>query len=85
MAEKLIIFGIDIGSVTISIVGMSLEGEILNTHYAFHHGDIPETLHTMLSKVDYRLIKGIACTSASSYFLKSTRSYDSRIACITAA
>ncbi|NIM15489.1 MAG: CoA activase, partial [Candidatus Aminicenantes bacterium] len=85
MAEKLIILGIDIGSVTISIVEMSMEGEIINTHYAFHHGDIPETLRTMLSKVNYQLIKGIASTSASSYFLKGVRSYDSRIACITAA
>jgi predicted CoA-substrate-specific enzyme activase len=85
MGDGTMIIGVDIGSVTISIVEMSLEGEILNTHYTFHHGDIPETLRTMLSKVPYRLIKGIACTSASSYLLNGARSYDSRIACMTAA
>jgi predicted CoA-substrate-specific enzyme activase len=79
------ILGVDIGSVAISIVETSEKGEVLNTHYSFHNGDVLDTLRSMLTGVHFRLIKGIACTSASSCFLKDARCYDSRMACITAA
>jgi len=79
------ILGVDIGSVAISLVEMSDKGEILNTHYSFHNGDILNTLRSMLTGVHFKLINGIACTSASSYLLKNARCYDSRMACIAAA
>jgi predicted CoA-substrate-specific enzyme activase len=79
------ILGVDIGSVAISLVEMSEKGEILNTHYSFHNGDILNTLRSMLTGVHCGLIKGIACTSASAYLLKNARCYDSRMACIAAA
>jgi predicted CoA-substrate-specific enzyme activase len=85
MLEGSIILGVDSGSAAISLVEMTEKGRILKTHYAFHHGEITKTLRSMLSKIDHRSIKGIACTSASSYLLKGIRSYDSRIACMTAA
>ncbi len=79
------ILGVDIGSVAISLVEMSKKGEILRTHYSFHNGDILNTLRSMLARVQYRSVKGIASTSASPHFLKGARCFDSRIASITAA
>ena len=85
MNKEYSILGIDIGTVAIALVQMSLEGKILKTHYAFHNGDILKTLLSILNTINDSAIKGIASTSSSPNILKDAHCYDSRIACITAA
>jgi len=79
------VLGLDIGSVSVSVVEMSLEGEVLRTHYAFHHGDIYKTLFSLLEGIELSLLRGAACTSTSPHLLNGAFRCDSRIACITAA
>ena len=59
------ILGVDIGSITISLVEMSEKGEIIRIHYSFHNGDILNTLLSTLARVPYRSIKGIASITAA--------------------
>lgn len=79
------ILGLDIGSVSVSVVEMSLAGEFLRTYYAFHHGDIYKTLCSLLEGIELSLLRGTACTSTSPHLLNGAFRCDSRIACITAA
>jgi predicted CoA-substrate-specific enzyme activase len=85
LARQPFVLGVDIGSVSVSGVEMSLEGELLRTHYAFHHGDIYKTLCSLLEGIEFPLLRGAACTSTSPHLLDGAFRCDSRIACITAA
>ena len=85
MNNENVILGVDIGSVAISLAEVSCGGEIRKFHYTFHNGNIPETLRSMLERVDFSSVKGIACTSASPHFFDDACYYDARIACITTA
>jgi len=82
---KCFVLGLDIGSVAVSVVEMSLEEEVLRTHYAFHHGDIYKTLCSLLEGIEFPLLRGAAYTSTSPHLLNGAFRCDSRIACITAA
>jgi predicted CoA-substrate-specific enzyme activase len=84
-SEQSFVLGLDIGSVAVSVVEMSLEGEMLRTCYAFHHGDIYKTLCSLLEGLEFPLLRGTACTSTSPHILNGAFRCDSRIACIIAA
>ncbi|UCH97100.1 MAG: CoA activase, partial [Candidatus Aminicenantes bacterium] len=84
-SKQSFVLGVDIGSVAVSMIEMSLAGEVLRIHYDFHHGDIFKTLCCLLTGVELPLVRGVARTSASPGLLKHARHYDARIACITAA
>lgn len=84
-SKQSFVLGLDIGSVAVSVVEMSLEREVLQTHYAFHHGDIYKTLCSLLERIEFSSLRGTACTSTSPHLLKCTFRCDSRIACITTA
>lgn len=59
------ILGIDIGSVTLSLVQMDLSGKILKTVYLFHQGQIREHLLAAGQQIDLSTVTGIAsCTSS---------------------
>jgi predicted CoA-substrate-specific enzyme activase len=79
------ILGIDIGSVSISIVEISPGKEVVKTAYEFHHGNIMETLKNLLDNFDLSRICGIASTSSTPSIIKITSQYDNGIAIITAA
>ncbi len=79
------IIGIDIGSISISLAELGINKDILHTAYAFHNGNITETLTTMLKEVDFSKIFGIAMTSSTPQIIKHAKKYDSRISYITAA
>lgn len=79
------ILGIDIGSVSISVVEMNLEREVVKTAYEFHHGNIIETLKKILNDYDLSRICGIASTSSTPSIIKLSGQYDNRISIITAA
>jgi hypothetical protein len=67
LTGKPFVLGLDIGSVAVSVVEMSLEGEFLRTHYAFHHGDIYKTLCSLLEGIEFPLLSGIACITAAKH------------------
>jgi predicted CoA-substrate-specific enzyme activase len=79
------ILGIDIGSVSVSIVEMNLKKEVVTTAYEFHHGNISETVKKVLNNFDLSRICGIASTSSTPAVIKVSSQYDNRIAIITAA
>jgi predicted CoA-substrate-specific enzyme activase len=79
------ILGIDIGSVSISIVEVSAVKEVVTTAYEFHHGNIIESLKNILNNFDLSRICGIAATSSTPSIIKMNRQYDNRISIITAA
>ena len=59
------VLGIDIGSVSISIVQLDAEGNILRRFYQFHKGNIRDILSKAGKIFDLAQIKAIACTSSS--------------------
>jgi activator of 2-hydroxyglutaryl-CoA dehydratase len=85
MAEKNRILGIDIGSISISIVEMTPGKEITCSAYEFHNGRIPETLERMLSGFGLASVRGIAATSATPDILRNAEICDMRVSFITAA
>jgi activator of 2-hydroxyglutaryl-CoA dehydratase len=82
---KLNILGVDIGSVSISIVEITPEKEVVKTAYEFHHGNITETLKNVLNNFDLSGIRGIASTSSTPPIIKVNSQYDNRISIISAA
>ena len=80
------IIGIDIGSVSISLVAInSVNREIVRTVYEFHHGAIRETLKSLLNDFNLSEVCGTAVTFSSPSLLKIDGRYDNRVAVITAA
>jgi predicted CoA-substrate-specific enzyme activase len=58
------LLGIDIGSVTISMVQMNLSGKILKTAYLFHKGQIRKCLRTAGQQMDLETVRSIAVCAA---------------------
>jgi predicted CoA-substrate-specific enzyme activase len=58
------LLGIDIGSVTISLVRMDFSGQILETAYLFHKGQIRECLRTAGEQLDLSSVRNIAVCAA---------------------
>jgi len=79
------VIGIDIGSVSVSMVEVTPERQTVNTAYAFHHGKITRTVRTLFGDFDLPGICGIAATSSTPPVLKVNRRYDNRIAIMKAA
>ncbi|MCX6280335.1 MAG: hypothetical protein NTU51_00045 [Bacteroidetes bacterium] len=57
------ILGIDVGSVTISLVLTDLSGKILKTIYVFHQGQVRECLRTAGLQLDLSALRGISVCS----------------------
>ena len=76
--------GIDVGSVAISLALLNHKKEIIETAYDFHEGRIAAKLTEMLSDFNLKEISGIATTTSTPSFIKSTEVYDSRVSYITA-
>ena len=81
MQKRLI--GIDAGSVTLSLVEISLEGKVLNEVYMPHLGKPASCLYEILSKIDFKGIIGVARTSTAPDLIRGSKTYDSRVAMIT--
>jgi activator of 2-hydroxyglutaryl-CoA dehydratase len=59
------ILGIDIGSVSLSIVQIDRDGKILRKFYKFHKSNIHNAFSDASKIFDLTGIKAIACTSSS--------------------
>jgi predicted CoA-substrate-specific enzyme activase len=79
------VLGIDIGSISISVVEMSRNKEVLKSSYSFHEGHVKETLCKMLESYNPEELGSIALTSSSPDIFKSGNRFDSRISIISAA
>lgn len=78
------LLGIDIGSVSMSIVKVDLSGKFLSSSYSFHHGRIPETLMKLQKKFDLSDIRGIATVSKNWFDPESVRFYDHQTSIVAA-
>jgi activator of 2-hydroxyglutaryl-CoA dehydratase len=85
MHPHLNILGIDIGSVSISVVVLNWQKEIAQTAYECHHGNIPAKLKNILKRFNLNQIGAIAATASTPSILKANRRYDNRVAVMAAA
>ena len=85
MNHQSVFLGIDMGSVSISVVEVNSERKILKSAYRFHHGNIVETFSEIMKDFDPERICGIAATSSTPSVIKANRFYDNRVAMIEAA
>ena len=90
MSNKLIntckfnVLGIDIGSVSISIVQITSMKKIEQTESAFHHGDISKKLKTMLQGFNLENISYVATTSSTPITVHADKVFDDQVSIITA-
>jgi predicted CoA-substrate-specific enzyme activase len=76
------LLGIDAGSVTVSVVEISMAGEVLNEIYRPHLGKPASCLHDILAGMDLNNIVGVARTSTAPDLIKGAITFDSRVAMI---
>ncbi len=79
------ILGVDIGSVSISLVVIDSQNGIVQSRYAFHHGKPDQKLKALLEHINLNSIGGIAATAGTPPILKATERYDNRVAVMRAA
>jgi predicted CoA-substrate-specific enzyme activase len=75
--------GIDVGSVSVSLVLIDPAGNTTHSGYRFHRGKVRETLHAMLSEIDGAPISGAACTSGSPSIFQGARRFDAHLSLIS--
>ncbi|MCX6245929.1 MAG: acyl-CoA dehydratase activase [Bacteroidetes bacterium] len=79
------LLGVDIGSVTISLVQMDLSGKILDTAYLFHKGQIRETLRNAEQQFDLSTVRSVACCTATCIHPDRVTIFNPQVAAIRAA
>ena len=85
MNPHLNILGIDIGSVSVSVVALNSQKEIVQTAYGCHHGNAPAKLTNILKRFNLDQICAIAATTSTPSRVKANRRYDNRVALMAAA
>ena len=78
------IVGIDIGSVSLSVVVIDEKGAVINSFYQFHSGAISDTMRSILNNIDIRRVGGIAMTLSGPEIFSNVSRYDTQIAMIAA-
>lgn len=79
------ILGLDIGSVSVATVIINSDQNILQTFYRYHHGDIRQTLHNILTEINLGEITGIAKTSSTPNILNEAYHYNDQVSYMSAA
>ena len=79
------VLGVDIGSVSISLVGLSSGGEVQLSEYRFHRGMVRETLKAMLKALAPGTIGSISCTTSTPRILRHAHYHDTQVCFIEAA
>lgn len=82
--NKLFFLGIDIGSVTISIVKIDIKKQIIQSSYIFHEGQIVLNLKNELSNYNLSNINAVAVTSSTPKIIKTPHRFDNRVCFIHA-
>ena len=79
------VLGIDIGSVSLSLVQMDLSGRIRRAIYRPHRGQVRDCLVNAGKDFDLSDVRGIGCTSSSFLMTGKVLIYNPQVAFITAA
>ncbi len=85
MASLSNILGIDVGSVSIHIVLVNYEGNIVHTDTCSHHGEIKQCLSKLMEKIDIQNIHSVAVTDATPSVIWRNRAYDEHLTIIRGA
>jgi len=80
-----LILGIDVGSVSVSVVSLDPVGTLKEHSYQLHHGHIRGTLDELLLKYRDQKILGVASPSGQSKFTGEVRIFDQQVALMEAA
>ena len=81
-----LVLGIDIGSVSLSVVQLDQDGTILQRFHKFHKGNLLKTFSEASKVFDLREKTSVACTSSSTCLNKDlVHTYNSQVAIIAAA
>ena len=78
--SKGLILGIDIGSVSISVICIDAEGSLVKEAYVLHQGDIRKALEELLKSYHPTDIAGIASPSGKAHFRESVSIFDQQVA-----
>ncbi len=78
------VLGIDVGSVSISLVCLDMGGNMISHDYILHHGDIRGALVQMLGDFDPAQILGIAAPSGKTLFSEQVQVFDTQVSLIEA-
>ncbi len=85
MKHSGLVLGIDVGSVSISVVAMDQEGKLKNEAYILHQGNVRDALDRLLNQYLDQEIIGIATPSGKSHFKQEIKIFDQQVALIEAA
>ncbi len=73
------VLGIDVGSVSVSMVWINQQGKLIGKDYALHHGDIRTALEELLSPFKPENVLGIAAPSGKTPFHRQVRVFDGQV------
>lgn len=77
-----LIIGIDVGSVSISVVCLNMKGELVEEVYSLHHGNIRSALDELLERFRDTEVVGIATPSGKAQFKESIHVFDQQVSII---
>ena len=83
--NKAYILGIDIGSVSLSVVLLDENGSLVKQAYVFHKGKIREHLEALNKEFDLSLVSKIACSASKGINPNNATVVDPQVALIRAA
>ena len=76
------ILSIDVGSVAVSVVELSPEGEILNTFSEYHHGQAADLIAKMAGIFDFERIDSVVSPSGTYVLSDKVTRYDAQASLI---
>lgn len=79
-----LVLGIDVGSVSISVVCLNRKGSLVHEAYALHHGDVRKTMEILLKEIDTKQVAGVAVPSGKTRFRHHVKEFDHQVALIHA-
>ena len=80
-----VVLGIDVGSVSISVVCLGVDGELISHDYALHHGDFRGALTKQVKGYDPEQVIGIAAPSGKIRFGENVKVFDQQVSLMEAA
>ena len=84
MSAKDYFLGLDVGSSCLAVAVVDSAGNMVDTAYDFHHGDIPGTLAGILARLSPGPCQ-VAATSSTPSWVNADRRYDNQVSLMMAA
>lgn len=76
------ILSIDIGSMAVSAVEVDRRGEVMNTFYNYHHGQVADTISELTAFFNFKEIRSIVSPSAAHVISDRVHRYDAQASLI---